>query len=121
MDQFKIEFLKGNKKAGGQNLNKRETACRITHVASGISEFCQDQRNQKQNKDVAMARLQEKLKIARENAKIRILKERFPPNPNIIKTYNWKRGTVMDHRTGKTSPLNDVLEGKLDKPVSDMV
>lgn len=115
-NELKIEWYKGQG-PGGQRKNKVATACRITHIPTGIVATA-DGRHRSQNKRKALKTLQTKIveqaeeqraaaKKARRDAKIRDKKH--------IRTYDFKRGVVTDHRTGVTAPLHKVLvKGMID-------
>lgn len=114
-DEFRLDFYRGSG-AGGQHRNKTDSACRITHIESGLSAQSEDQRSQKQNRATAFRRLVEKMRpMLEEEAGI---EKRGRQSTPTIRTYHSKRGTVKDHRTGKIYPLSDVLEGEM---VQDMV
>ena len=110
-EDLRIDFYRGSGK-GGQNRNKRDTACRITHIPTGIATTCEEQRTQGQNKKIAFEKLTKKLiPLMKEAAKTTV----FPGTGERIRTYNEKSNTVIDHRTGKTAPMDRVLNGDLDK------
>lgn len=108
--------------AGGQHVNRTESAIRITHLPTGIIAQCQDERSQYKNKDKAMAVLMSRL-MERERAihDGRIAKERRSQvgtgdRSERIRTYNYHQGRVTDHRIGLTLyRLEEVLAGDLDE------
>jgi len=108
--------------AGGQHVNKTDSAIRITHMPTGIVVACQDERSQHKNKDKAMRILRAKLNdIENEKQEARIANERKSQvgrgNRNErIRTYNYPQGRVTDHRINLTLyKLESFLEGQLDE------
>ncbi|MBQ0017249.1 MAG: peptide chain release factor 1 [Clostridiales bacterium] len=110
--------------AGGQHINKTESAIRITHLPTGIVVNCQDQRSQLQNKERAMFILKSKLydKLQQE------ANEKYASNRKSqigtgdrserIRTYNFPQGRITDHRIGLTLySLNLFMEGEIDEMI----
>jgi peptide chain release factor 1 len=113
--QIRIDWFSGQG-GGGQNRNKNQNCCRMTHVPTGIQATGQDGKSRAQNKKDAFNRLAEKL-IPLMKAKLSL--SRDPPNRERIRTYHEKRGTVVDHRVpGKSWPLKDVLDGDLNDMIA---
>lgn len=113
---YKIDITKGTG-AGGQHKNKVETCVTITHIPSGLKETCQETRHKNKNIEIAYERLQKKLKDIALEEKKRILNEKRNQaieTNGVIRTYNYQRNQVKDHRTGKSASLNKVLDGKID-------
>ena len=114
--QCKIETMRGQG-PGGQHRNKKDTACRITHP-SGISAYA-DERSQKHSKRAAWAELERKLRQASSDksaARKKAKRDHAIHNTPTIRTYDFKTGQVLDHRTNKTASIKDVLvKGKLEK------
>ncbi|HAN44843.1 MAG TPA: peptide chain release factor 1 [Ruminococcaceae bacterium] len=108
--------------AGGQHVNKTESAIRITHLPTGTIVECQDERSQFKNKDKAMKILRSKLyevKQREQTDKIaadRKLQVGTGDRSERIRTYNYPQGRVTDHRIGLTLyKLDAVLNGDLDE------
>jgi peptide chain release factor 1 len=107
--------------AGGQHVNRTDSAIRITHLPSGIVVICQDQRSQYKNKDQAMAVLRARL-LEREQSRQAgaIAQDRRSQvgtgdRSERIRTYNYHQNRVTDHRIGLTLyQLDVVLAGALD-------
>lgn len=108
--------------AGGQHINKTESAVRITHIPTGIVVECQDERSQFKNKEKAMKILRSRLYEAmqrEQNEKIaseRKMQVGTGDRSERIRTYNFPQGRMTDHRIGLTLyRLEDLLNGNLDE------
>ncbi len=108
--------------AGGQHVNKTDSAVRITHLPTGIVVECQDERSQHKNRSRALALLKARLEAAEEErrqseqAQSRRLQVGSGDRSERIRTYNFPQGRVTDHRIDLTLyKLADILDGKLDE------
>jgi peptide chain release factor 1 len=114
--------------AGGQHVNKTDSAIRITHLPSGIVVECQDERSQHKNRARAMSLLQARLleqeqaRQASERAESRRLQVGSGDRSQRIRTYNFPQGRVTDHRINLTLyKLDDILAGDLDMLVDPLL
>ncbi|MDF0533839.1 peptide chain release factor 1 [Shewanella sp. A32] len=114
--------------AGGQHVNKTDSAIRITHLPTGLVVECQDERSQHKNKARAMsvlaARLQarEDEKRASEEASTRRSLVGSGDRSERIRTYNFPQGRVSEHRINLTLyRLNEVMEGDLDPLIDPLI
>ena len=106
---------------GGQSVNTTDSAVRITHLPTGITASCQNEKSQLQNKDAAMRMLRARIlakqaeEAAAEAADIRRSQVRTVDRSERIRTYNFPENRITDHRTGyKAYNLDQVLAGDLD-------
>ena len=114
--------------AGGQHVNKTDSAVRLTHLPSGIVVECQDERSQHKNRARAMSLLKARLLDAEisqreiEQAENRKLQVGSGDRSERIRTYNYPQGRVTDHRINLTLyKLNEILEGDLDQVIQPLV
>ena len=114
--------------AGGQHVNKTESAIRITHIPTGLVVERQDERSQHKNKEKAMkilrSRLYEQLQSeqSEEIAKNRKLQVGTGDRSERIRTYNYPQSRVTDHRIGLTLyKLDQILDGDLDELIDALV
>ncbi len=110
--------------AGGQHINKTDSAIRITHLPTGIVVTCQDQRSQTKNKERAFAVLATKLydyyQGQKDEAYASLRKGQVGTGDRSerIRTYNFPQGRVTDHRIGFTIySIDEFMNGDLDKTV----
>jgi len=109
--------------AGGQHVNKTESAIRITHVPTGVVVECQTERSQHANRDKAMKRLKAQLLDAERSkqqaaqAETRKLQVGSGDRSQRIRTYNFPQGRITDHRVeGLTLyDLPNIIQGNLDE------
>ncbi len=114
--------------AGGQHVNKTDSAVRVTHLPTGIVVECQDERSQHKNRARAMALLSARL-LARERdaqaaatAATRKLQVGSGDRSERIRTYNFPQGRLTDHRINLTLyKLGEILEGGLDQVIDPLV
>jgi len=125
-EDLKIDFYRASG-PGGQYVNKKETAVRISHLPTGLVVTSQTERNQAQNKENALsileARLSEKI---REKEKMKRSKERktqigWAKRAEKIRTYNFPQDRLTDHRIKKSwHNLEEIMEGKLEPMISTL-
>ena len=113
--------------AGGQHVNKTESAIRITHLPTGIVVACQDERSQLKNRDKAMTILKSKLydyyqgQKDKEYAQTRKNQVGTGDRSERIRTYNYPQGRLTDHRINYTSyNLQAFLDGDLDDLIAQL-
>ena len=113
--------------AGGQHVNKTESAIRITHIPTGLVVTCQDESSQHKNRAAALKVLKSRL-LASEQEKVAA--ERAAERRNLvstgdrsakIRTYNFPQGRVTDHRINFTSyKLNEILDGEITEVIEKL-
>ena len=114
--------------AGGQHVNKTESAIRITHLPTGTVVECQDERSQHKNRDRAMKILVSRLyeeELRRQNAEFAAERKSqvgTGDRSERIRTYNYPQGRVTDHRIGLTLyKIEQILNGALDEVIDALV
>ncbi|MDG2266736.1 MAG: peptide chain release factor 1 [Candidatus Marinimicrobia bacterium] len=113
--------------AGGQHVNKTESAIRITHIPTGLVVTCQDEKSQHKNRTAAMKVLksrllaQEKERLAKERADARKSMVSTGDRSAKIRTYNFPQGRITDHRINFTSyQLDSVMDGQLNEFIEQL-
>ena len=124
---LRIETCKSSG-AGGQHVNKTESAIRIIHIPTGIVVECQEERSQFKNRDKAMKMLRTKLydmertKQTEAIASARKSQVGTGDRSERIRTYNYPQGRVTDHRIGLTLySLESFLNGNLDEMIDALI
>ena len=114
--------------AGGQHVNKTDSAIRITHIPTGLVVECQDERSQHKNRSKAMSLLAARLsaaqqeKAAKEQASARKSLVGSGDRSERIRTYNYPQGRVTDHRINLTLyKLPEIMEGHLEELIQALV
>ena len=114
--------------AGGQHVNKTESAIRIIHLPTGLVVECQDERSQHKNKERALKILRSRLaEIEREKQEAAVASESKSQvgtgdRSERIRTYNYPQGRMTDHRIGLTLyKLEQILNGDLDETIDALV
>ena len=114
--------------AGGQHINKTESAIRITHLPTGTVVECQDERSQYKNKDKAMRVLKSRLlQVKRDEQAQAVAQERKSQvgtgdRSERIRTYNYPQSRVTDHRIGLTLyKLDEILNGSIDEIIDALI
>ena len=124
-EDIAIEISKSSG-AGGQHINKTESAVKLIHLPTGITAECQDERSQGKNKEKAMAALKEKiLQKSKENREKNIKNQRnslktaiFADTPVLV--FDFDRNKVVDNRTKKNYILKEILSGNINNISSDL-
>lgn len=135
-DEVELEILPGELQidtyrssgAGGQHINKTESAIRITHLPTGTVVECQDERSQYKNKDKAMRVLRARLLEAKQKEQAaaisadRRAQVGTGDRSERIRTYNFPQGRVTDHRIGLTLyRIQEILNGDLDEIIDALI
>ncbi len=125
-DELKMDFFH-SRGAGGQNVNKVATAVRITHLPSGMTVACQDERSQIRNREKAMALLRARLfDMQQRKQSESIDRERRSQvgsgqRAEKIRTYNFPQNRITDHRINSTfHNLAQILDGGLDEMLEEL-
>jgi len=120
-DELRVDFFRSSG-PGGQNVNKRETAVRITHLPTGLVVTSQTERDQFKNKNNALTILQAKLAELKERQSFEKLDEarriqvKWAKRSDKIRTYNFPQNRLTDHRIQKSwHNLEEIMEGNFTK------
>jgi len=126
-DDLRIDTYRSSG-AGGQHVNKTDSAIRITHIPTGVVVECQDERSQHKNRSKAMSLLKTRLldaeqsKQKKEQAQTRKSLVGSGDRSERIRTYNYPQGRLTDHRINLTIyQLTDVMEGNLDPVIQPLI
>jgi len=114
--------------AGGQHVNKTESAIRITHIPTGLVVTCQDEKSQHKNREKAMkvlkSRLYELQKQQLENDYSQSRRDQVGTGDRSerIRTYNFPQGRITDHRIGYTVyKIDEFLDGDIDELLEQLI
>ena len=116
---LRIQFFRSSG-AGGQHRNKADTACRMTHIATGVTAEATDSRSQGDNRTKAWFKLVDRLIAFYTKEMTREERRMNSGWSEKIRTYHQPRGVVKDHRTGVTNGYEETLDGDLDKFIEAM-
>ncbi|MFN3301681.1 MAG: peptide chain release factor 1 [Patescibacteria group bacterium] len=124
-EDLKIETFRSSGK-GGQNVQKVETAVRLTHLPTGLVVSCQEERSQARNKEKALKILRsrllamEKEKKEKEITEIRKSQIKRAERADKIRTYNFPQNRITDHRLNKSwYDLQNIMDGNLEEIVEE--
>jgi len=112
---------------GGQNVQKNETAIRITHIPTGLAVSCQDERSQRQNKEKALIILRSRLLAIEEEEKQKERREKRKSQIGTgdrsekIRTYNFPQDRVTDHRIKQSwHGVEQIMDGEIEQIITDL-
>jgi peptide chain release factor 1 len=126
MNDVKIDIFRSGG-AGGQNVNKVETAVRMTHLPTGLVVQCQDERSQLKNRVKAMKVLKARLydlELKKQNAEQSAIRKSMVGSgdrSDKIRTYNYPQNRITDHRIGLTLyNLSNIMEGHVGELIEQL-
>jgi peptide chain release factor 1 len=126
-NDVRIETMRASG-AGGQHVNKTDSAVRLTHIPSGIVVYCQEGRSQHANRDTAFKILYSRLKaqederVIKEASDARLAQIGTGDRSERIRTYNFPQSRVTDHRIGLTTHnINGIMNGELDPIIQPLM
>jgi len=125
-DDIKIDYFRSSG-PGGQNVNKRETAVRITHISTGIVVSSQTERNQLKNKENALSILAARLLEKKQEEEVSKIADKRKTQigkakrAEKIRTYNFPQNRITDHRIKKNfHNIEDIMEGNLESIIESL-
>jgi len=126
-NDLKIDTMRASG-AGGQHINKTDSAVRMTHIPTGVVVYCQDGRSQHVNRDTALKILKARLHAMEEEKKMkeasdaRLAQIGTGDRSERIRTYNFPQSRMTDHRIGLTlHSLTEIMKGDLDPVVQPLI
>ncbi len=126
-NDVRIETMRASG-AGGQHVNKTDSAVRLTHIPSGIVVYCQEGRSQHANRDTAFKILYSRLKsqederVIKEASDARLAQIGTGDRSERIRTYNFPQSRVTDHRIGLTTHnINGIMNGELNPIIQPLM
>lgn len=126
-DDIRVDVMRASG-AGGQSVNRTESAVRITHIPTGLVVHCQEGKSQQSNRERAMKILYSRLmdleeeKARKEASSARLSQIGTGDRSERIRTYNFPQSRITDHRIGHTiHQLNDVMQGRFELMIEPVI